>query len=428
MSTESGVSENGQQLRGRSVDEECGLGGGNVAIGAGALAHDVVCAAFVEAGIVTAVLNVPSEPTSADPSEVGVEWRSSCTVLAGAKPLPVIGRGIPGATTPLGALIAAVALVGGGGGGVGTGIGTGAGAGGGAGGRRRSRGRRRRRRRRRCRRSAPHNQTHARAVGEFATVRWALRNHAVLLTRSREDVPHAPDPTVRLADSCLCDDGRPPDDGGNTAIGFDRPSCRVGRRSCPSRHRGPYAQGEGKQTGGRYLLNHFASPLWRLVFVGGCRTTNGCLDYQDSPAPSLTHLGQGGHGAQRAIWTGGPALAGAPSPSPGISHTFLMTARQRLAVSGDVERALTGVGVPSYVLDRTGIVRWLNPAAERLVGDVRGRQFTSSSRPRTGGAPASDSLRRCSAPPWPGRRPAVLVSTGGEEGGSGDQRGAADER
>jgi len=35
------------------------------------------------------------------------------------------------------------------------------------------------------------------------------------------------------------------------------------------------------------------------------------------------------------------------------------------------------VNVPSYHLDRTGIVRWLNVAARNLVGDVRGRQFTS---------------------------------------------------
>ena len=48
-----------------------------------------------------------------------------------------------------------------------------------------------------------------------------------------------------------------------------------------------------------------------------------------------------------------------------------------LAVGGDVERALTGVPVPSYVLDTAGVVRWLNPAAERLLGDVRGRHFTS---------------------------------------------------
>ena len=49
----------------------------------------------------------------------------------------------------------------------------------------------------------------------------------------------------------------------------------------------------------------------------------------------------------------------------------------RLNVGGDLEQALEDVGVPSYVVDATGIVRWLNPAAERLLGDVRGRQFTS---------------------------------------------------
>ena len=48
-----------------------------------------------------------------------------------------------------------------------------------------------------------------------------------------------------------------------------------------------------------------------------------------------------------------------------------------LALGGDVEQALENVAVPSYVLDNTGVVRWINPAAERLVGDVRGRHFTS---------------------------------------------------
>jgi PAS domain S-box-containing protein len=48
-----------------------------------------------------------------------------------------------------------------------------------------------------------------------------------------------------------------------------------------------------------------------------------------------------------------------------------------LEVGGDVERALESVGVPSYVLDETGVVRWINAAAEQLVGDVRGRHFTS---------------------------------------------------
>jgi PAS domain S-box-containing protein len=47
------------------------------------------------------------------------------------------------------------------------------------------------------------------------------------------------------------------------------------------------------------------------------------------------------------------------------------------AIGGDFEEALELVNVPSYVLDETGVVRWLNPAALRIVGDVRGRHFTS---------------------------------------------------
>ncbi len=46
-------------------------------------------------------------------------------------------------------------------------------------------------------------------------------------------------------------------------------------------------------------------------------------------------------------------------------------------VRGDVHAALEDMNVPSYVVDRFGIIRWLNPAAERLVGDVRGRQQSS---------------------------------------------------
>ena len=46
-------------------------------------------------------------------------------------------------------------------------------------------------------------------------------------------------------------------------------------------------------------------------------------------------------------------------------------------IEGDYEQALHSVGVPSYVVDATGIVRWLNPAAMRLLGDIRGRHYTS---------------------------------------------------
>ena len=43
----------------------------------------------------------------------------------------------------------------------------------------------------------------------------------------------------------------------------------------------------------------------------------------------------------------------------------------------DVEEALENIRVPSYILDDMGIIRWVNSAAIALVGDVRGKLFTS---------------------------------------------------
>jgi PAS domain S-box-containing protein len=84
-----------------------------------------------------------------------------------------------------------------------------------------------------------------------------------------------------------------------------------------------------------------------------------------------------------------------------------------LAVGGDVEQALNSVGVPSYVLDTTGVVRWINPAAEQLLGDVRGRHFTSVVAPED-----SRRARELFSRKVLGTSPAteatgVLVTTGG---------------
>jgi PAS domain S-box-containing protein len=49
----------------------------------------------------------------------------------------------------------------------------------------------------------------------------------------------------------------------------------------------------------------------------------------------------------------------------------------RSTLGGDVEGALKDISIPSYVLDTSGVIRWVNAAAIRIVGDVRGRQFTS---------------------------------------------------
>jgi PAS domain S-box-containing protein len=46
------------------------------------------------------------------------------------------------------------------------------------------------------------------------------------------------------------------------------------------------------------------------------------------------------------------------------------------SLGSGVERAMTDVNVPSYIIDRNGVVAWLNPAAEKIVGDVRGHRFT----------------------------------------------------
>jgi PAS domain S-box-containing protein len=46
-------------------------------------------------------------------------------------------------------------------------------------------------------------------------------------------------------------------------------------------------------------------------------------------------------------------------------------------IGGDLAQAIEDVSVPSYVIDPAGVIRWVNPAARRLVGDARGRQFAS---------------------------------------------------
>ena len=46
-------------------------------------------------------------------------------------------------------------------------------------------------------------------------------------------------------------------------------------------------------------------------------------------------------------------------------------------MGADLEGALDHVNVPSYMIDRAGVVRWMNPAARAMVGDQVGRQFTS---------------------------------------------------
>jgi PAS domain S-box-containing protein len=94
------------------------------------------------------------------------------------------------------------------------------------------------------------------------------------------------------------------------------------------------------------------------------------------------------------------------------SHTSLMATG--LGVGGDVEQALRNVGVPSYVLDPTGVVRWLNAAAEELVGDVRGRHFTSIVAPEDSQRARELFARKVLGTSSTTDATGVLVSTGGK--------------
>ena len=85
-----------------------------------------------------------------------------------------------------------------------------------------------------------------------------------------------------------------------------------------------------------------------------------------------------------------------------------------LSPGGDVERALADVPVPSYVLDTAGVVRWINPAAERLLGDVRGRHFTTVVTPRDRARARELFARKVLGTTTATEATAALVGAGGE--------------
>jgi PAS domain S-box-containing protein len=51
------------------------------------------------------------------------------------------------------------------------------------------------------------------------------------------------------------------------------------------------------------------------------------------------------------------------------------------SLEADLEGALEPINIPAYVTDAHGIIRWVNPAGLKLVGDVRGKQYTSVCAP-----------------------------------------------
>src|SRR4026208_2082543 len=71
--------------------------------------------------------------------------------------------------------------------------------------------------------------------------------------------------------------------------------------------------------------------------------------------------------ADRPFWAMSTASTG--ERITGVSH--LRT------IDADVEGALERINVPAYVIDKHGVIRWVISGGRKVVGDVRGRQFTS---------------------------------------------------
>src|SRR3954463_7609367 len=79
-----------------------------------------------------------------------------------------------------------------------------------------------------------------------------------------------------------------------------------------------------------------------------------------------------------------------------------------------VDEILEHVNVPSYVIDAAGVVRWLNPAAKKIVGDVEGRQFTSVVAPEETRRAREMFARKVLGNADPTDIPVVLVGDNGE--------------
>lgn len=67
----------------------------------------------------------------------------------------------------------------------------------------------------------------------------------------------------------------------------------------------------------------------------------------------------------------------------------------RAAFEGvDLLDTVERLSIPSYAIDRQGIIRWVNPAARVLAGDVAGRHFTDVVAPAYRGRAREQFLRK----------------------------------
>jgi len=84
------------------------------------------------------------------------------------------------------------------------------------------------------------------------------------------------------------------------------------------------------------------------------------------------------------------------------------------AIGGEIEDALERVRVPAYFIDPHGIIRWLNPAAMKIVGDVRGRHLTSVVAPEESRRAQEIFARNLMGPPAGSDNKSVVIGANGE--------------
>ena len=83
-------------------------------------------------------------------------------------------------------------------------------------------------------------------------------------------------------------------------------------------------------------------------------------------------------------------------------------------IPGDIQDALDDMSIPSYAVDRFGVIRWINPAAKKLVGDVRGRQQSSIVVPEQARAARESFVRKIMGTERSTHAAVVVVGTKGE--------------
>jgi PAS domain S-box-containing protein len=69
----------------------------------------------------------------------------------------------------------------------------------------------------------------------------------------------------------------------------------------------------------------------------------------------------------------------APLTAPDASRLLRVVRPHWLGA--EIGDALASIGTPAYILDRDGVVRWMNDRAIELLGDLRGSHFTASIAP-----------------------------------------------